>query len=168
MLAAKLLHATPCDHHATLEFLVQILLSPPPITNSYIFYENVTFFGIKNIGTSLLVSFGGDSKSRRSLQSGVYARGSKRPHQSALECVTVVDSTAHSKSPRSASMWRKTLPCTEEEEENWVGPDSTQVPINVQLFRSLFLVLHRQIHSFVGDVGRFAVSDVGRPCGTFF
>ena len=28
----------------------------------------------------------------RSLLSGVYARGSKRFHQSALECVTVVDS----------------------------------------------------------------------------
>ena len=60
------------------------------------------------------MSFGGDTKSRRSLLSGVYARGSKRPHQSARECVTVVDSTAHSKnSPRSASMRRKTLPCTE-------------------------------------------------------
>ena len=41
------------------------------------------------------------------------ARGSKRSHQSALECVTVVDSTPHSKSkpPRSASM--KKLPCTD-------------------------------------------------------
>ena len=29
----------------------------------------------------------------RSLLSGVYARGSKRSQQSALECVTVVDST---------------------------------------------------------------------------
>ena len=29
---------------------------------------------------SLLVSFGGDNKSRRSLLSGVYARGSKRSH----------------------------------------------------------------------------------------
>ena len=44
--------------------------------------------------------FGGDTKSRRSLLSGVYARGSKIPHQSALECVTVVDSTAHSKLPQ--------------------------------------------------------------------
>ena len=34
------------------------------------------------------------------LLSGVYARGSKRPHQFALECVTVVDSTAHSKLPQ--------------------------------------------------------------------
>ena len=34
-----------------------------------------------------------------SLLSGVYARGSKISHQSALECVTVVDSTSHSKSP---------------------------------------------------------------------
>ena len=31
------------------------------------------------------MSFGGDTKSRRSLLSGVYARGSKRSHQSALE-----------------------------------------------------------------------------------
>ena len=75
-------------------------------------------FSLRNFGNSvypaLPVSFGGDTKSCRSLLSGVYARGSKRPHQSALECVTVVDSTAHSKnSPRSASMRRKTLPCTE-------------------------------------------------------
>ena len=42
---------------------------------------------------ALPVSFGGDTKSRRSLLSGVYARGSKRSHQSALECVTVVVST---------------------------------------------------------------------------
>ena len=38
-------------------------------------------------------------KRRWSLLSGVYARGSKRSHQSALECITVVDSTSHSKSP---------------------------------------------------------------------
>ena len=52
---------------------------------------------LRNFGNSvypaLPVSFGGDTKSRRSLLSGVYARGSKRSHQSALECVTVVDST---------------------------------------------------------------------------
>ena len=50
-----------------------------------------------NFGNSvypaLPVSFGGDTQSRGSLVSGVYARGSKRSHQSALECVTVVDST---------------------------------------------------------------------------
>ena len=46
---------------------------------------------------ALPVSLGGDTKSRRSLLSGVYARGSKRFQQSALECVTVVDSTTHSK-----------------------------------------------------------------------
>ena len=53
---------------------------------------------LRNFGNSvyppaLPVSFGGDTKSRRSLLSSVYARGSKRSHQSALECVTVVDST---------------------------------------------------------------------------
>ena len=43
---------------------------------------------------------GGDTKNRRYLLSGVYARGSKRSHQSTLECVgglTVVDSTTHFK-----------------------------------------------------------------------
>ena len=61
-------------------------------------------FSLRNFANSvypaLPVSFGGDTKSRRSLLSGVYARGSKRPRQSALECVTVVDSTAHSKLPQ--------------------------------------------------------------------
>ena len=63
--------------------------------------ENVSLrkFG-NSVYPALPVSFGGDTKSRRSLLSGVYARGSKRPHQSALECVTVVDSTAHSKLPQ--------------------------------------------------------------------
>ena len=60
-------------------------------------------FSIRNFGNSvypsLPVSFGGDTKSCRSLLSGVYARGSKRSHQSALECVTVVDYTTHSKPP---------------------------------------------------------------------
>ena len=46
---------------------------------------------LRNFGNSvypaLPVSFGGNSKSRRSLLSRVYARGSKRSHQSALECV---------------------------------------------------------------------------------
>ena len=54
---------------------------------------------------------------------GVYARGSKISHQSALECVTVMDSTPTLNSPRSASMWRKTLPCTEEEEVEEEDPD---------------------------------------------
>ena len=59
---------------------------------------------LRNFGNSvypaLPVSLGGDTKSRRlSLLSGVYARGSKRSHQSALACVTVVDSTTHSNPP---------------------------------------------------------------------
>ena len=61
-------------------------------------------FSLRNFGNSvypsLPVSFGGDTKSRRSLLSGVYARGSKRSHRSALECVTVVDYIAHSKLPQ--------------------------------------------------------------------
>ena len=48
-----------------------------------------------SVNPSLPVSFGWDTKSRWSLLCGVYARGSKRSHQSALECVTVVDSTSH-------------------------------------------------------------------------
>ena len=51
-------------------------------------------YSLWNFGNSvypaLPVSFGGDTKSRWSLLilSGVYARGTKRSHQSALECVT--------------------------------------------------------------------------------
>ena len=48
---------------------------------------------------TLPVSFGRDTKSRWYLLSGVYARGSKRSHQSALEMCTVVDSTTHSNPP---------------------------------------------------------------------
>ena len=62
------------------------------------------------------MSFGRDTKSRRSLISGVYARGSKRPHQSALECVTVVDSTAHSKLPQKCVYAAENAACTEKEE----------------------------------------------------
>ena len=69
---------------------------------------------LRNFGNSvypaLLVSFGGDTKSRRSLLSGVYARGSKISHQSALECVTVVDSTSPNPSPvRPLWHWRNAL-----------------------------------------------------------
>ena len=44
---------------------------------------------LRNFGNSvsLPVSFGGDTKSRRSLLSGVHARGRKRFHKSALECI---------------------------------------------------------------------------------
>ena len=57
-------------------------------------------FSLRNFGNSvypaLPVSFGGDTKSRRSLLSGVYARGSKRPHQSALpqKCVYAAENAA--------------------------------------------------------------------------
>ena len=51
---------------------------------------------LRNFGNSIYpilpVTFGGDTnkntKSRLSLLSGVYAKGSKRSHRSALECVT--------------------------------------------------------------------------------
>ena len=49
----------------------------------------------KSVYPALPVSFGGDTTSRRSSLSGVYARGCKISHQSALEC-TVMDSTTHS------------------------------------------------------------------------
>ena len=52
---------------------------------------------LRNFGNSIYpalpMSFGGDTKSSRSLLFGVYARVSKIPHQSALDCVTVVDSS---------------------------------------------------------------------------
>ena len=81
-------------------------------------------FSLQNFGNyvypALPVFFGGDTKSHRSLRSSVYARGSKISHQSALECVPVRQSCTPPptlNSPRSASMRRKTLPCTEKEEE---------------------------------------------------
>ena len=40
------------------------------------------------VDSALPVSFGGATKRRRFLLSGVYARGSKTSHQSAVECVT--------------------------------------------------------------------------------
>ena len=57
---------------------------------------------LKTVGPFYLVSMPGS--------------GSKRSHQSALKCVTVVDSTSHSKLSQSASMRLKTLPFTEKEE----------------------------------------------------
>ena len=41
--------------------------------------------GLESVYPALSVSFGGDSKSRRSRLAGVYAKGSKIFHQSALE-----------------------------------------------------------------------------------
>ena len=64
--------------------------------------ENIASELLAFVYPALPVSFGGDTKIRRSLLSGVYDRGSKTFHQSALECVTDVDSTTHSKpAPRS-------------------------------------------------------------------
>ena len=100
-----------------------------------------TVTSLRNFGNSvypaLPVSFGGDTKSRRSLLSGVYARGSKRSHQSALECVTVVDSTTHSKlpDPQSAIMRRKTLPCT------CIGRRTTTTTTTTTILLLMLLVL---------------------------
>ena len=83
-------------------------------------------------------------KSRRSLLSGVYARGSKRSHQSALECVTVVDSTTHSKNsptPRVRLCGGKRCPALvseEEEEESFPKmPPSSQQNLLVLGFQIL-------------------------------
>ena len=60
-------------------------------------FESATL--LLNFGNSvypaLPVSFGGDTKSRRSLLSGVYARGSKISHQSAL---VIMDHTGNKSS----------------------------------------------------------------------
>ena len=57
-------------------------------------------FSILKFGNCVYLLFGGETESCRSFLSGVYARGSKISHQSALEMLTVVDSTTHSKTPR--------------------------------------------------------------------
>ena len=55
---------------------------------------------LRNFGNSIYpalpVSFGGDTQSRGSLLSGVYARGSKISRQSALECVAGASRLLHS------------------------------------------------------------------------
>ena len=108
--------------------------SNPTLVNKFRFGT----FG-NSIYPSLPVSFGWDTKSRWSLLSGVYARGSKRSHQSALECVTVVDSTSHSKPPRSASMRLKTLPCSTA--LKWKGR-SASISNGVRLMREVRLIIY--------------------------
>ena len=93
-----------------------------------------TVTSLRNFGNSvypaLPVSFGGDTKSRRSLLSGVYARGSKRSHQSALECVTtncrgLHAPTLNSPTPRVRLCGGKRCPALvseEEEEEEEILP----------------------------------------------
>ena len=56
--------------------------NPAAVTHSLRNFSNSVYL-------ALLVSFGGDTKSRRSLLLGVYARESKRSHQSALEMCNV-------------------------------------------------------------------------------
>ena len=84
---------------------------------------------LRNFGNSvypaLPVSFGGDTKSRQSLLSGLYARGSKISHQSALECVTVwtPPPTLNSPTSRVRLCDGKRCPAlvSEEEEGLWLG-----------------------------------------------
>ena len=86
---------------------------------------------LRNFGNSvypaLPVSFGGDTKSRRSLLYGVYARGSKRSHQSALEMCNL------SWTPpllKSVIMQRKRCPALNmeaEEEEEVTGGRPTDI-----------------------------------------
>ena len=62
--------------------------------------ENFSLWNFANsVYPALPVSFGGGTKSRRPLLSGVYARGGKRSYQSAPECVNVVDSTTLRNNP---------------------------------------------------------------------
>ena len=77
-------------------------------------------FSLRNFGNSvypaLPVSFEGDTKSRQSLLSGVYVRGSKRPTSQHRNVYLSWIPPPTLNSPRSASMRQKTLPCTEKEE----------------------------------------------------
>ena len=109
-----------------------------------------TVTSLRNFGNSvypaLPVSFGGDTKSRRSLLSGVYARGSKISHQSALECVTVVDSYHHpllnSLTPRVRLCGGKRCPAlvSEEEEEAIIYSDKQKAQIEKHLNNDMEIV----------------------------
>ena len=89
------------------------------------------------------MSFGWDSKRRWSLLSGVYARGSKRSHQSALECVTIVDSTSHSKPPEVRLGGWKSCPALikedEEEETFWISITRLSHLFSVFIFISFMM-----------------------------
>ena len=61
---------------------IDLRSSPPAATYSLRNFSNSVY-------PALPVPFGGDTKSRRSLLLGVYARGSKRSHQSALDMCNV-------------------------------------------------------------------------------
>ncbi len=61
----------------------RVIQGSNPAEETY-FASELWHFG-NSVCPALPVSFGGDTKSGRSLLSGVYARGSKISHQSALE-----------------------------------------------------------------------------------
>ena len=64
----------------------------------------------------------------------VYARGSKISHQSAVECVTVVDSTSHSKKPQKCVYAaEKRCPALNKEEEEHCRPTKFQSVIFLHL-----------------------------------
>ena len=88
------------------------------------FGKNVSLRNFGNsVYPSLPVSFGWDTKSHLSLLSGVYARESKRSHQSALECVTVVDSTSHSKPPEVCLCgWKRCPALKKKKKKYWCVP----------------------------------------------
>ena len=82
------------------------------------------------------MSFGWDSKSRWSLLSGVYARGSKRSHPFALEYVTVVDSTSHSNPlppPEESLCGWKSCPALIKEEEDLSASTRRRVPARMMI-----------------------------------
>ena len=92
-----------------------------------------------NIRDCLSLSFGGDTKNRRSLLSGIYARGSKRSHQSALEMCNL-SGTPHSNLEKDNSL--STTPVLAQIWDVWsIGP--TQLMGSFTIVNIFSIVLNR-------------------------
>ena len=99
---------TDCSFQHKIDFSGKYLVMPQTLQTIEWSRVRILLRPFGNFGNflypTLPVSFGRDTKSRRSLLSGVYARGSKISHQYALEMCTVVDSTTHSNPPPAISL----------------------------------------------------------------
>ena len=102
-----------CDYDKQMHFNPQkcFVMRIPPLRHTTRFNYIPGHFG-NSVYPALPVSFGGDSKSRRSLLSGVYASRSKRSHQSALEMCNL-PWTPHSSLGKDTSCVSPKIGCLE-------------------------------------------------------